>query len=201
MPSGCSRPRLISMTCRRSLAGVDPLAARVVGLGVEETRQRFAKISRREADHPGRPGEPRDGGRLDQPLQVDARRRNVRAGSHASLPARDRPPCAPSRSLTTRQRSTAATRSSNSRCFALTSQSIRTSGSARRSAAATGIAWTMSPSAPSRTISSLCGGRVDTQVLRSTFYVLRARSTFGVRRSGVRRSFAFAIRARRSRVA
>ena len=43
------------------------------------------------------------------------------------------------------------TRSRISRCFALTSQSMRAAGNARRSAAATGIACTMSPSAPSRT--------------------------------------------------
>src|SRR6266853_5461246 len=44
------------------------------------------------------------------------------------------------------------TRSRIARCRGLTSQSMRTDGIARRSAAATGIACTMSPSAPSFTI-------------------------------------------------
>ena len=48
------------------------------------------------------------------------------------------------------------TRSRMSRCFALTSQSMRADGKARRSAAATGIAWTMSPSAPRRTMRIRC---------------------------------------------
>src|SRR5262245_16695548 len=57
----------------------------------------------------------------------------------------------PWRSLTTILRLRTGTRSSISRCFALTSQSMRAEGNARRSAAATGIAWTMSPRAPKRT--------------------------------------------------
>src|SRR5438876_4664873 len=52
----------------------------------------------------------------------------------------------------TSRRSMIGTRSRISRCLALTSQSIRTAGRARRNAAATGMACTMSPSAPSRTI-------------------------------------------------
>src|SRR5438094_10472386 len=52
----------------------------------------------------------------------------------------------------TSRRSITGTRSRMSLCFAPTSQSIRASGNARRSAAATGIAWTMSPSAPSLTM-------------------------------------------------
>src|SRR5579863_8463990 len=43
------------------------------------------------------------------------------------------------------------TRSRRSPCFALTSQSMRADGNARRSAAATGMAWTMSPNALRRT--------------------------------------------------
>src|SRR5437870_487429 len=55
-------------------------------------------------------------------------------------------------SFITSRRSMTDTRSRISRCFALTSQSIRADGNARASAAATGIACTTSPSAPRRTM-------------------------------------------------
>ena len=75
-----------------------------------------------------------------------------RLASPDGSPASPRRALDEGRSLITSRRSMTGTRSRISRCFALTSQSIRAAGNARRSAAATGIACTMSPSAPSRTM-------------------------------------------------
>ena len=89
---------------------------------------------------------------LISPCRSIARRTGRRRSSRTQQDAPHRaPPRRRDRRSPGADRST-GTRSRISRCFALTSQSIRAAGNARRSAAATGMACTMSPSAPSRTI-------------------------------------------------
>ena len=122
--------------------------ARIGGRRVKQRRHRLAEMCARQANRPLAARQPRQNCRFEQALEIEhgvvPRGRSSESVDHAP------PPPVRPRGSNGILRSRPSTRSSSSTYRGSTSQSMRACGKWRRSAAAAGMPWMMSPRDPRR---------------------------------------------------